>query len=358
MAPSMKSMLRRMVANTHYFANPSLRNLKGRVLLLNYHRVLSDSELNSSIVQPGMYVHSDVFEKQVQFLASNFQILSFSDLLNRWRGEPLDPDHRYCVITFDDGWRDNYFNAYPVLNRYSIPATIFLATDFVGTDRWFWPEMVSHVLDEDVTKIEKALSEVSGSGDGSSDLVTAVRSVLKAFRNSQRRDILDAVIERLKEFSEPAILDVANELSKLLEKPIPKNPLMLTWEEVSKMSEKGISFGSHSCSHKILTGLSRQEAIHEIRESRETLIRKTVNMVDIFCYPNGNYNAQTLSWVKEAGYQAAVSTEFGTEGLVPNDLFALKRLSIHHDMTETVPLFSWHLSGYERDLIQRDRKGR
>ena len=358
MAPSMKSMLRRMVANTHYVANPSLRNLKGRVLLLTYHRVLSDLELDSSVVQPGMYVHSVLFEKQVQFLASSFQILSFSDLLSRWRGESLDPDQRYCVITFDDGWRDNYLNAYPILNRHGIPATIFLATDFVGTDRWFWPEMVSHVLDEDVTKIEKVLSGMSNSGSGSSDLVAAVRSVLEASRNSQRRDILDAVIERLKEFSELAILDVVNELSDFLKRPIPKDPLVLTWEEVSKMSENGISFGSHSCSHKILTSLPRQEANREIRESRETLIRKTVNMVDVFCYPNGNYNAQTLVWVKEAGYQAAVATEFGAEGLVPDDLFALKRLSIHHDMTETVPLFSWHLSGYERELIQWDRKGR
>jgi UDP-2,3-diacylglucosamine pyrophosphatase LpxH len=80
-------------------------------------------------------------------LCKRFTVLSLNELLERWRTDQLDASKAYCVITFDDGWQDNYQYAFPVLKHYGLPATIFLATDFIGTDRWFWPDQHHQILD-------------------------------------------------------------------------------------------------------------------------------------------------------------------------------------------------------------------
>ena len=96
-------------------------------------------DLHKHWVQPGMYVETGVFEQHVQFLREHFYVLSFHELLTRWESRDWDDDRRYCVITFDDGWLDNYQNAYPILRKYRIPATIFFAYEFCGYHEWFWP---------------------------------------------------------------------------------------------------------------------------------------------------------------------------------------------------------------------------
>ena len=93
-----------------------------------------------------MYVSKDVFEMQMQFLKEHFTVVSFGELLDLWTQKTYDQSKRYCVITFDDGWLDNYIYAYPVLKKYEIPATIFLPTAFVGTNKWFWPDKIGFIL--------------------------------------------------------------------------------------------------------------------------------------------------------------------------------------------------------------------
>jgi len=118
---------------------------RGKAVILVYHRVLRLEDLDESI-QPGMYVLDDVFDQQMRFLKEAFEIVPLADLLARWRTGVWDRRNRYCVITFDDGWLDNYLFAYPVLRRYGIPATIFLPTAFIGTSAWFWWDELSYVL--------------------------------------------------------------------------------------------------------------------------------------------------------------------------------------------------------------------
>jgi peptidoglycan/xylan/chitin deacetylase (PgdA/CDA1 family) len=107
-----------------------------------------------------------------------------------------------------------------------------------------------------------------------------------------------------------------------------------------------MTFGSHSCSHRLLTRLSKKEVREEAARSYKELRKSGAAIVPVFCYPNGNYDAGVQEAVKDEGYQAALSVVGGVEGRQPSDLFALKRISLHNDMSNTRSLFALALSGF------------
>src|SRR5262249_36518048 len=112
-----KSTVRRGLASIYNLTGLCRARHRGKVLILMYHRVLPEAELQKRYVQPGMYVLNHVFEEHVQFLQEQFQVLSFNELLDHWNKKEWDPRRLYCVITFDDGWLDNYLYAYPILRE-------------------------------------------------------------------------------------------------------------------------------------------------------------------------------------------------------------------------------------------------
>ncbi len=329
-----KSAIRQIIASIYYAANHPLTHLQGKVVILTYHRVISVKELNQNFIQPGMYVRADVFEKQMQFLKEHFQILSFTELLNLWNEKTFDETKRYCVITFDDGWLDNYTNAYPVLKKYDIPATIFLPTAFISTDKWFWPDKISYLLMNFCNS-----SKIHEFGE-------SLRKLLSKYDwlSSLNIEKIDSAIESCKNLPEEDVDCLIREMSNILGLKIPDERLLINWKEIKKISKHGVSFGSHSCNHKILTKLSTTEIKKELEDSLHTLQKKRINYIPVFCYPNGSYNKEITVMVKAAGYQAAVSTHFGFENDLPQDLFSLKRIGIHNDISSTIPLFAYRLS--------------
>ena len=138
---------------------------------------------------------------------------------------------------------------------------------------------------------------------------------------------------------------VGAEISLRAGSPRPDTRLLLTWEEVREMSSHGIWFGSHSRSHRILTQIPLDEAEEEIHHSRDDLLSRSIRFSPVFCYPNGDYNDSVQQIVRKCGYHAAVGTRFGFENETPRDLFGLTRIGVHNDITSTIPLFAFHLSG-------------
>ncbi|MGI0013996.1 MAG: polysaccharide deacetylase family protein [Nitrososphaera sp.] len=281
----------------------------------------------------------DVFEAHIRFLKTHFDILSFPELLERWKNRDWNSRRRYCVITFDDGWMDNYLYAYPILKHYNIPATIFLPTAFIGTNQWFWPEKVSYLLRH---------YYVAG---GTKDNTNFMKSLwgqypwLKAIKGERGNEQIDSIIEMFKEATQEEIDDIIERMRNGLDLELPDERALMNWEEVREMSGSGVSFGSHSSTHRILRKLTTKEIENEIKGSLHTLLDKNVNSIPVFCYPNGFYTQEVARLVKSAGYQAAASARFGVEGGIPQDLYGLKRVSVHNDISATIPLFTFHISG-------------
>ena len=130
------------------------RRLQSKAVVLMYHRVLRPEDMRSSLSQPGIIVSTITFEKHVRFLRENFKILSIEEFIDHI-GKRKPFEDRSCLITFDDGWRDNYSNAFPILRKYNVPAVIFLSTGFIGTGRSFWQERLGNIA----ARIEKPADE-------------------------------------------------------------------------------------------------------------------------------------------------------------------------------------------------------
>lgn len=344
-----KAMSRHALASACYWSRYSLRRLDGRVVIVGYHRVLSSKDRQEEFVQPGMYVDTDAFEKHVRFLREHFRIVSFAEILALWRGNDWDPRDRYCVITFDDGWLDNYTHAFPILRRYGIPATIFVATEFIGTERHFWTDDLGVCL--------RACRGLLGT-DGASRKLRAFAARhpwLGIGADVIGEDAIESAIEAGKRMPQDRVAEIVTELAETLRIEPARRRAFLGHREMEEMSLHGVSFGSHSCRHQIMTRLEPHEIRHEVEDSRDALRRSGVNVVSVFCYPNGDADDRVVAAVRRAGYSAAVSGRFGSETRKPDDLFRLRRVSMHQDVASSTALFALRLSGVGVALERSER---
>lgn len=342
-----KSTLRHFLALIYYMAGGYRATRQGKVLLLMYHRVLKDNDEIIPFIQPGMYVAESVFKKQMAYLKKYHEIISLADMLVLLKESKVDNNKSYCIVTFDDGWRDNYLNAFPILKKYGIPSTIFLATDFIGTNHWFWHEKLTYLFmqrSKDILKMPMEIDSRYNSGI-KSDCLDAIYSAIKQNGGKDAKEILDIIIERLKGYSQEDIENVLTKLYSKLDLSEPAERILLDWDEIKKMSDGGISFGSHTCKHHILTEITMTEVREELEESMLKLKKQDLTFVPVFCYPNGNYNEKIQETVRDCGYEAAVTTKFGYENIPCNDRFGIKRVGVHNDISSTIPLFTFHLSG-------------
>ena len=219
-----------MIAGLGLMLSSKLDRMSG-IPVLNYHGV-ENVEGN-----PLMLGVAD-FEKQMAYLQKEgYKSISPQQLMDHLTTGAALPE-KPVLITFDDGYRNNYENAYPILKKYGLTATIFLVTDTVGTNDWY-----------------------------------------------------------------------------------------LNWEQVKEMRRDGFAFGSHTLSHLPLNDLAPEEIMFQLVKSKEGIEWRLDAPADYFAYPTGAYNKDVAELVKQAGYKAAFTIEFGRVKKGDNP-FALERIPI------------------------------
>ena len=244
-----------------------------------------------------------------------------------------------CFLTFDDGWKDFYDNAFPLLKKYNKQATVFLPTDFIGSGRQFWADCFAHLF---TRRQETSWGKISDPD---------ILKVLKYFDNNLQGSFnnqLEDGVAYLKKYPLSKIENVLRELPEIWNVEINGNErAFLAWEETIEMKDSGlVSFGSHTVNHQILTTIDDKAAMKELVDSREKLLeRKVVDRSCIpFCYPNGNYTEKVADMVLTTGYHLAVTTERGWNNSATNK-FTLKRVGIHEDMASTTEQFACRITG-------------
>jgi peptidoglycan/xylan/chitin deacetylase (PgdA/CDA1 family) len=303
--------------------------LSNKAFILMYHRILEPDISQSFYIQPGMFVSPTSFTKQIAFLKDQYEVVFLEDLVKMvTNGENIGG---HCAITFDDGWRDNFTDAFPVLKKYCIPATIFLATGFVGRDRMFWPEEVCYYL-------ERNMVNKSAFDDHAPSSYIRFRKEISTNNECLRETFFDRSIKILKGYSpgdREEILEYFRGMLKI--EPFPRQ--MLSWDEARKMFASGlVRFGAHTVNHEMLDQVSLQKARDEISESREEIEHNLGGKVSTFAYPNGNYTESVRNILAESGFDVAVTTRKGfLAQSIP--LMEVPRIAIHEDVSNTIPMF-------------------
>ncbi len=345
-----KALLRTTAASLLYYsgqikklrdaANPTWR-------ILMYHRVINPEDVPYPL-QPGMYVRPETFDRQMRYLRSQCLVLPLDELAKRIaEGNPIEP--RSVAITFDDGWLDNYLYAFPILRSYDLPATIFLATRFIGTTGLFWTDRLSLSVFTLWQMRSGLLNDLERGGVKLSPaLENFLREIVKVPNLEQLGYAIDYFIGGLKILSRDIrtiTFETIYDLSRRY-RSVNNDRVFLDWEEIKQMSEHRIMFGSHSSSHSFLTELAAEQVRKEIEESLGALTANSLFPSSVFCYPGGEYNDTTQSTLCDLNFCYALNSSRQTDFEAKPVL--LGRHGIHQDVSASLPLFTCRLWGGER----------
>ncbi len=317
---------------------------RGSTLILMYHRILPESMVNASI-EPGMYVSAESFALHLSYLAQYLEIISLATIVAGNIPAHNDKGKPRCVITFDDGWLDFLIHAFPLLQRFNAPATVFLPTNFIGTDRKFWTDTVIELLLQE-GKYQKSISASTDINKFRSNIVVQHLSQADAVSGEGR---FYQIINGLKRHRAEDIYLALDELKTAGALIASDSRSFLNWEEVRSLKNSGlITFGSHTADHNILTTIKADEVRRELSLSKDRLVKENAVPRErplFFCYPNGNANAELAAMVQDAGYDGAVTTRKGWNALGANR-FLLNRIGLHEDMSSTPAMFACRLAGF------------
>ena len=217
--------------------------------ILAYHSI-------SNEIEPDETVTPEEFERQLQYIGKNYRVIPLEEAIGYLQTD-IEKISGSIVITFDDGYSDNYYNAYPLLKKHNFPATIFLITGFIKNNGGKY----------------------------------------------------------------------------------------LSPSQIHEMKSNSISFGSHTVSHRILTGLRKEEITREIKGSKDILESQLGQGINSFAYPVGtriDFNDEIAEIVKACKYSCACSNMYGMNGKNA-DIFALKRIGI--ETTDNFFIFKKKLNG-------------
>ena len=234
------------------------------------------------------------FEKQVGYFEKNLHKLTDFNLAGAAATGPA------YFLTLDDGYRDNFEIALPVLVRHAIPSIFFIATGAIGTDRLLWHDSVRRRYE----------SKSPGSRRDAARLKRRCKDEL----------------ERLKGLAGKAgqwMMRVSPEASPRL---------MMNWDEVLSAAAAGVLIGAHTNTHPILSRLSSDSQREEIQTSIETIKRKTGQSPEFFSYTGGDaksFNEETVRILKDLGIRFAVTTEEGINGSADAAPYLLKRMGMN-----------------------------
>jgi len=230
-------------------------------------------------------------------------------------GEQNQGDSRpRCLLTFDDGWRDNYTRAYPILRKFNSSATIFLVTEMVGTTGGFWVERLRNTWKNpsERRRMIPVVAERLASRNGGPEInLEDVVEYLKHLPAQERNGLLERLLPS------PETEEAANDLDR-----------MMTWEEAAELARNGVELGAHTATHPILTHEDNATVCHELTTCKETLEEKLARPARAFAYPNGNWNEGVRAQVERAGFQCAFTTR--RRWYCPgDDPFTIPRFIIH-----------------------------
>lgn len=276
------------------------------VVVLMYHRIKTEDV-------PFKGLDRGAFREQMRWLRRNCEVIGpeeYRDHLRKpSRGRPA------VLVTFDDGYRDYHDNAYPILQELRIPAVVFLATSFIGSNRMIWTDEVSTAIMRSPRpdiEFPWAPGKRHALGDTPSRIAAtrAAKLYLKGIADTERKRLQEELFARL------AFDPENNGFGRQ----------MLSWDEV-RLTREFTRYGAHTHTHSVLSRLTETEADEEVRKSSERIQEELGEDPRCFAYPNGraeDFTRRTCESLQRYGFELGFTTIEGLNG-PGTDPFAIRR---------------------------------
>jgi peptidoglycan/xylan/chitin deacetylase (PgdA/CDA1 family) len=260
------------------------RRLQPGALVLCYHNVVARTNGEPAFGDPGLHLGLDRFTTQVQWLKAHYAVVPLRDLVTRLAsGRPV---RGLAAITFDDGYTGALTLAWPLLRKLGLPATMFVVGEAPGRSTAFWWDHPA-IVDADTPVLRTGRLLALG-GDHKLIMATA------------------------------AAADTAD---------IPATHLPGDWRLLKRAASDGLELGAHTLTHRTLTRLPDRDLRQEIEASRDVIEERGGVRPLAFSYPYGIWDRRVRGAVRQAGYLAAVTLDFGLNRR-GTDPCALRRVNV------------------------------
>lgn len=270
-----------------------------------------------------MYINGGVvsatkeqFSDQMKYLRAHRNVISMSEFLQFIeKGESLPKNA--TLLTFDDGYIDNYKIALPILLENKLKATFFITTGFIDHTYRPWPEDIAFI----VKSIRDEYINIPEIGN------------ISLQNEERRKQAYRSIIRYLKENPSINPTNFTNDLATRYKINFMREyPLFMSWDQIKKLSDNGMEIAPHTVSHPMLSSLGDKLIKEEILESTNQIIQHLGSYANVFAYPFGtdnSYNKNVKQVLHEMGFNIAFTAKFGSNAIGQDtDYLALNRINI------------------------------
>jgi peptidoglycan/xylan/chitin deacetylase (PgdA/CDA1 family) len=289
--------------------------LRRSLTVVCYHRVVEQ-------VEPGLFpevasASPAMFEQHLDMMGEDHHFVALDDVVT-WLGGGVPLPPRALLLTFDDGYRDNYDAAFPILRSRGLPAVFFIATDHMDTGELLWWDMATMLISAATnTAVDLPLIGPVALPRPEERTLLARRwvSAAKALPNTARLEALDSLA-----------LSVSVT-------PTPRPSVSLSWDQAREMADAGMAFGGHTKSHPILSRMSPPDARVDMADGLDRIREELGRDVTAFAYPNGeraDFDLVHKQALADLGVVLAFSLVSGPAMLseITADPFAVRRIYV------------------------------
>ena len=304
---------------------PLLRHMPRRKLLfvLNYHRI---GNCDHTLYDPGIFsATAEQLDEQIRFLKQQTRCVTLDEAIAIAEGNA--PLREACsLVTFDDGYRDNYDLAFPVLRSHGVQGVFFLPTSFIDSMTLPWWDSIAYMLKK--TRKQPLMLHYPFEAEFNCDrdhMRETLRQVLAIYKMPGVDSRL--FLEEVQRASEIACPEQAPERR------------FVSWQEAAEMVAGGMALGAHTHRHEILSKLSPDEQYQEVRKSKDAIERQTGAAVRAMACPVGartSFSDDTIAALKRAGYRAAFSFYGGFNLPSKLDPFDIRRCSVYGQISARI----------------------
>jgi peptidoglycan/xylan/chitin deacetylase (PgdA/CDA1 family) len=270
-----------------------LHTSKPKTLIVMYHGIIKQHTQNISV----NHLPISEFEKQIRYLSSNFKMIKLSEAFSNHIHEPKREEFSIAV-TFDDGYENNFTNAFPVLQKYGVPATIFTVTGQLENPEFMlWYDLI------DFAKLNFPLSFFVSKINAAK--LNHIPDEIKSWND------LKSFLKKLNDFEKKAVLDFDPfELNKIISDTPEEYYKLLNIQQMKTMIDSGlIEMGSHTHTHPNLDILSDKDLIFQLTKPKEILEESLGVKINSIAFPDGAYNDKVKSFAREVGYNMLLSVD-------------------------------------------------